>query len=201
MCGLVFMCVVFAQEPKENLLGLTLKFHKLLIDYKVGQFPHTNSNIYRRTSFDDVVRVRPRNSPVCTRTAQRSGRCGELSLLITPLVISRTWGKQLLTPPYTHLTLHSGGDGRGAQKMGGWDVCVCVCRGGWGRVRGICSVKLNSSGTTANSLFLTRSPSPRLPPLSYPFYFQFLPNLKLGLTAIKFVAQARRASNVPFSYR
>lgn len=39
-------CVVFAQEPKENLLGLTLKFHKLLIDYKVGQFPHTNSNIY-----------------------------------------------------------------------------------------------------------------------------------------------------------
>lgn len=49
-------CVVFAQEPKENLLGLTLKFHKLLIDYKVGQFPHTNSNIYRRTSFDDVAR-------------------------------------------------------------------------------------------------------------------------------------------------
>lgn len=135
MCGLVFMCVVFAQEPKENLLGLTLKFHKLLIDCKVGQFPHTNSNIYRRTSFDDVARVRPRNSPVCTRTARRSGRCGELSLLITPLVISRTCcysHRRTRTFLFTPEEM--------AEGHRRWDdgmcvrVCVCVEVGGveWG---------------------------------------------------------------------
>lgn len=121
-------CVVFAQEPKENLLGLTLKFHKLLIDYKVGQFPHTNSNIYRRTSFDDVARVRPQNSPICTRTAQRSGRCGELSLLITPLVISSTWGETAthtaVQAPYSSLQRWQRGTEDG--RMG----CVCVEVGG-----------------------------------------------------------------------
>ena len=63
VCALIYVWSVPKKKKKadENLLGLTLKFNKLLIDCKVGQFPHTHththththrsSNTHRHTSF------------------------------------------------------------------------------------------------------------------------------------------------------
>ena len=76
VCGLSYMCGPCTKKKKadENLLGLTLKFNNLLIDCKVGQFPHTHTHAQKQqhsqTHFIWMMLLDWGHTFACTNTAQ-----------------------------------------------------------------------------------------------------------------------------------
>ena len=78
MCvrAVIYVWSVYQKKKKadENLLGLTLKFNKLLIDCKVGQFPHTHTHAQKQqhsqTHFIWMMLLDWGHTFACTNTAQ-----------------------------------------------------------------------------------------------------------------------------------